>query len=156
MDASDSQFLRKPSLPGLERALAAAPCLRRIGRDHLYAELAQSPPNLCQSLPVNRLARLWRQPEMARTVRIQSTEYPSFFDHFLNSGHHGPRRFFIDQLCVIDLTRRIIHDHDQVVPTPVLKPLVLRSVDMQQHPGERPPITLLAVHPSLWLSCHQS
>src|SRR6266446_10146424 len=34
-DALQSQLLRQTSLPGSKVALAAAPCLRRVGWDHL-------------------------------------------------------------------------------------------------------------------------
>lgn len=39
-DASDSQLLRKPALPGAKPSFAAAACLRRIGRDQLDSQLS--------------------------------------------------------------------------------------------------------------------
>ena len=57
-------------------ALAAAPRLRRVGRDHLHSQLAQRPPHLRQPVRIDLAARLRGEPEMAAPIAVQSAEQP--------------------------------------------------------------------------------
>ena len=53
MDSGQPQLLRQASLPGAKVALAAAPRLRRVGRNHLDAQLAQRPSHLRQPIRIH-------------------------------------------------------------------------------------------------------
>src|SRR5437899_13022509 len=81
---------------------------------------------------------------------------PFAFDHFLQPCHHCHRRFFLHQLRLINLAGGIVQNHDQVIPALVLKPSVQAALDVQQHAGQRPPWTPLAMHPALAPPRHQS
>src|SRR5437588_1999191 len=101
-------------------------------------------------------SHLRRQPEMAAPVAVQRAEHAFAFDHFLQPCHHRHRRLFLHQLRVINLAGGIVQNHDQVIPALVLKPAVPAAVDVQQHAGQRPPWTPLAMHPALAPPGHQS
>src|ERR1019366_8318939 len=60
------------------------------------------------------------------------------------------------QLHIVDLAGGVVQDHDQVVPTLILKPPVFAAVDVQHHPRQRTPLTPLAVHPAPGLALHQA
>src|SRR5205807_7607919 len=55
-----------------------------------------------------------------------------------------------------NLAGGIVQNHDQVIPALVLKPSVPAALDVQQHAGQRPPWTPLAMHPALAPPRHQS
>ena len=46
--------------------------------------------------------------------------------------------------------------YDQVVPTFILKPLMVTSVDVQHHPRQWTPLTPLAMHAAPGLALHQT
>src|SRR5687768_16884013 len=82
---------------------------------------------------------------MTRPVRVQAAENTFSFYHLPYSRHDRSGRFSFDQLGIIDLSGRIVEDHDQVVPPVVTEPLVTRPVDVQHHPLYRLSLTLLAM-----------
>ena len=74
-DPVQAQLLGQLSLPGAEVALASAAGLRRIGRDHLDAQLPQRAAHRGQPLPVHDLPSLRRQKEMAGPAAVQRAEH---------------------------------------------------------------------------------
>ncbi len=122
---SYTHLLGQSPLPCAKAPLAASSGLRRVCRDELYAELSQGTAHLCECLSIDRLSRLWRQPEMAGTIRVQRTKHAFFLDDLTNTSHYRPGRLFIHQLGVIDLRGGVVEEHDQVLPPLVAEPLVL-------------------------------
>jgi hypothetical protein len=101
---------------------------------------------------VDFLALLHRQEEVSPAITVERTEQPFVLDHFTQTCHHGPHRFFLYQLRVVDLASGIVQDHDQVIPAVVIEPAMLTPIDMQQHPWHRascPPTSVGTSFPAL-------
>src|SRR5207248_1108557 len=89
--------------------------------------------------------------------RSEYNEQASRFNNTFECGHNRHRRFFIDQLHVIDLAGRIIEDHDEVlILIQTRNPSMTASIHMQHHARQRTSWTLLAVRSALGVSPHQS
>jgi len=71
-------------------------------------------------------------------------------------GHYGLRRFILDELGVINLIGRIIHHHNQVVPSIILKSLMMTAVQVQQHGGQWPSGPTSTMTSALWRLLHQA
>ena len=93
--------------------------------------------DLRQPVRIDLASSLRRVPEMAAAIAVQGTEHSVLGNHFLQPSHHRQRRFFLAQLCVIDLAGGVIQDHDQVIPAFVLEPLMMATIDVQQHARQR-------------------
>src|ERR1017187_1408477 len=76
--------------------------------------------------------------------------------HFPQRHHHRGGGFLLDQLRVVDLAGGVVQDHNQVMPTLILKPLVMAAVDMQHHARQWAPLPALAMHAALGLPLHQA
>jgi len=77
-------------------------------------------------------------------------------NHLAQGLERRGRPFFLDQQHRIDLTRRIVHRHDQVHRGQAFDPGVARAVLMQQHARKRPAWALLAVRRTLRRLAHQA
>ena len=73
---ASAQLLRQAALPGPEAALAAPARLRRVGRDHLHAQLLQRPAHLRQPLRIDLPPSLRGEQEMAAAIAVQRAEQP--------------------------------------------------------------------------------
>ena len=93
---------------------------------------------------------------MAGAVTVEGAKQSLLFNHGAQSSHYCARRFLLDQLRVIHLAGGVIHDHYQVVPAMITKPLVLTAVDVQQHPGQRSPRPTLPMHAPFPALLHQT
>jgi hypothetical protein len=102
------------------------------------------------------LARFRRHEEVTATIAVQRAEQSFALDHRPQAGHHRPRRFFLHQLGVVDLAIGVVENHDQVIPALVAEPLMLAAVDVEQHPGHRPPLPASSMLAPLAPSCHQA
>ena len=78
-------------------------------------------PTLRQPVGIDLASRFGVSQEMAAVIAVQGTENALALDDFLQSHHHRERRFFLDELRVIDLAGGIVQDDDQVIPTFVLE-----------------------------------
>src|SRR5262245_66293763 len=87
---------------------------------------------------------------MAGPVTVECAEPALVFDHLFQRGHYGLRRFILDELGVINLIGRVIHHHNQVVPSIILKPLMMTAVQVQQHAGQWPSGPTSPVTSALW------
>src|SRR5262249_2825137 len=94
-DSRQPQLLRQPSLPSLKIALTAPTRLRGVGRDHLHPQLFHRPPHLRQPVLVYLPAGLRGHEKMTPPVAVQRTEQTLVPDHFPQTGHHRPSRFFL-------------------------------------------------------------
>lgn len=94
-------------------------------------KLPQSSSDLSQGLSVDGLAGLRRKKEMTRPIRVQAAENTFFLYHLPYRRHDRRGRFSLDHLSVVDLPRRVVEDHDQVVP-PVIagEPLMMTVPSM--------------------------
>src|SRR5215472_7093501 len=149
------QLLRQPSLPSAEITFGTAAGLRRIGGYHLHSQLAQRSTYLRQAVGIDLASRLRGEPEMAAAIAVQSTENALALDDFLQPRHHRERRFFLGELRVVNLAGGIVQDHNQVIPAFVLKPLVMATVDVQQHAWQWTALPPLAMHPAFAGPCYQ-
>ena len=156
LDPAQSQLLGQSSLPGPEVALATPTGLRRVGGNHLHPQLAQRSSHLRQAMGIDLAPHLRRQPKMAAPVAVQGAEQALALDHLPQRRHDRGRRFFLHQLRIVDLAAGIIQNHDQVVPTLVLKPAMPATVHVQQHAGQRPPRSPLAMRSALAPLGHQT
>src|SRR5947207_9014677 len=86
---------------------------------------------------------------MAAPVAVQGAEYAFALDYFLQSCHHGQRRFLFHQLRVIDLAAGIVQNDNQVIPALILEPAMPAAIDVQQHTWQRAPRSAFAMHPAL-------
>ena len=93
---------------------------------------------------------------MGSAVGIERTKQSLLFNHCPQPGHHRDGRFLRRQLRVIDIAGGIVQDHDQVVLTLILKPMVFAAIDVQHHPRQRTPLTPLAMHAAPGLALHQA
>lgn len=98
-----------------------------IGRDHLQAQLTKGSSYLRQAMGIDLAASLEREPKMRAPVTIQSAEQALRLDHFFERSHHRQGRFLFHQLRVVDLVVGVVEDHNQVIPTFILEPTVLRK-----------------------------
>src|SRR5450631_4279503 len=155
-DPAQSQLLRQASLPGREVPFRAAPRLRRVGRNHMHAEFLHGTADLRGTLIIDLATALRRQPEMGPTVGIERTEQPLLFNHRTQPNHHWGGRFLLSQLRIVDLAGGVVQDHDQVVPTLILKPLVIAAIDMQHHPRQWTPLAPLAMYAPPGHALHQA
>jgi hypothetical protein len=72
------------------------------------------------------------------------------FDDLAQRPHHGSRAFIVHQLGRNTLHWwGIIQDHQQIVPTVFLEPLVMTTVDMQQHSWQWTARSFLAMHSAI-------
>src|SRR6266536_1745379 len=86
---------------------------------------------------------------MAAPVAVQGAEHAFALDYFLQSCHHGQRRFFFHQLRVIDLAAGIVQNDNQVIPALILEPAMPAAIDVQQHTRQRTPRSSFAMHSAL-------
>jgi hypothetical protein len=89
-------------------------------------------------------------------IRIQRTKDPLTFHHRTQPHHDRGGGFLLHQLRIVDLAGGVIQDHDQVMPSLILKPLVMAAVDMQHHARQRTTLTALAMYTALPLPLHQA
>ena len=122
----------------------------RKGLDHLDAVRTTF-----QAFTDHRPTRRRRLKKVARPITVERAESPLPLHHFPQRRHHRARRFLLHQLRVVGLAGGVIQHLDQVIPTLVLKPLVPASVQVQQHPRQRPPRSPLAMHAPLPPLLHQ-
>ncbi len=155
-DSAQPQLLRQPSLPGGEAALRATSRLRRVGRNHIHSQFLHGTAHLCRTVIIDLAAALRRQPEMGSAVGIERTEQSLLFNHCPQPGHHREGRFLRRQLRIVDIAGGVIQDHDQVVLTLILKPMVFAAIDVQHHPRQWTPLTPLAMNPASGLALHQA
>lgn len=80
-DPMQPQLLRQASLPGAEVALRTPARLRRLGRDHLNAEVMQGASYLGQPLRIDLAGRLRCEPEVTAPITVQGTEQTLALDH---------------------------------------------------------------------------
>ena len=73
-DAGEPEFLGQALLQGAEHALRAPPCLGRVGRDQLDAELRQGAADLGRGVLVHLAAGLGRVPVVAGAVGVERAE----------------------------------------------------------------------------------
>src|SRR5215469_9688480 len=83
---------------------------------------------------------------MAATVTVQGAKQTLSFDHCPQPHPHRRRRFFLHQLCVIDLAPGIIQNDDPVIPALILEPAMPATADVQQQAGQRSPLPPPAMH----------
>ena len=146
-NAGRRQFLDQAVLVGPEGSLGAPPGLRRVGRDHLHAQLLHGPAKLCQMHLVHLATCLWGIPVMTGPVRIQRTQQPLPLDHLAHPLKTAPGAFLLAQEHRVVFARGSLHRHDQV---PVLPghPFMGTAVLVHQHPRPRRPSPALAVRPA--------
>jgi hypothetical protein len=113
-DAGECELLRQTVLQGLEHALGAPACLRRIGRDMLDAQGLERPAYLRQLLLGHRAAGDRCMKIMAAAIRIEARR-KTLLDEHLEQGPKARRRaFLLNQKSRIDRARGIIRGHDQI------------------------------------------
>ena len=100
----------------------------------MHAKFLHGMAHLRRTLVIDLATALRRQPEMGSAVGIERTEQPLLFNHRPQPGLHCGSGFFRRQLGIVDLAGGIVQDYDQVVPTLILKPLVIAAVNVQHHP----------------------
>src|SRR5216684_1283057 len=93
---------------------------------------------------------------MTAAIGVERAEQAMLANHLAQGLERRRRAFFLDQQHRIDLTRRIVHRHDQVHRGQAFDPGVARPVLMQQHARKRPAWTLLAVRRTLRRLPHQA
>ena len=89
-DAGEPEFLGQALLQGAEHALRAPPCLGRVGRDQLDAELRQGAADLGRGVLVHLAAGLGRVPVVAGAVGVERAEQalgPDRLGHPLEARH---------------------------------------------------------------------
>jgi len=86
---------------------------------------------------VDRLARLWSPKEMTPAIAVQCAEYAFRFDDLAQPRHHRTCRFLFHQPRIVDFARRIVQNHNQVVPTLVPKPAMLAAGIVTLSGGQR-------------------
>ena len=140
------QLLRQPPLMRAERALRAAPRLRRVGRDHLDPEPRHRPTELGRVVPVHLAPRRRRVPVVRAPVRVQRTEQALRLDRLPRPPKAAPRALLLAEEHRIVLVGGVVHGHDQVPPLG-LDPVMVAAVLMHQHARPRralPPLAVLA------------
>ena len=126
----------------------APPCLGRVGRDQLDAELRQGAADLGRGVLVHLAAGLGRVPVVAGAVGVERAEQalgPDRLGHPLEARHGA---LFGDEEGRVDIAGRIVHGDDQIPPS-TGDPLVARAVLMQHHAGQGTARPLAPVRPSL-------
>ena len=146
-DAGEPEFLGQALLQGAEHALRAPPCLGRVGRDQLDAELRQGAADLGRGVLVHLAAGLGRVPVVAGAVGVERAEQalgPDRLGHPLEARHGA---LFGDEEGRVDIAGRIVHGDDQVPPS-TGDPLVARAVLVQHHAGQGTARPLAPVRPT--------
>ena len=147
-DAGEPEFLGQALLQGAEHALRAPPCLGRVGRDQLDAELRQGaadPGSGCPCPPLPPASG--RVPVVAGAVGVERAEQalgPDRLGHPLEARHGA---LFGDEEGRVDIAGRIVHGDDQVPPS-TGDPLVARAVLVQHHAGQGTARPLAPVRPT--------
>src|SRR5215467_12400935 len=113
-DASTTHLLREPSLERPVRTFTSAARLRGPGRDGLNAELLERPAYLRADRPVGRLRTLRRAEEVRRPIAVKRAERPFPLDYRSDRFHDRFGVLFLDEPCVVDLARGVVHDRHQV------------------------------------------
>jgi hypothetical protein len=145
-DAGQRQLLGQTVLQGAEGALGAPPCLGRIGRNVLDAELGERPADLGRLIPGDLLPRLWGVEVMAATVGVERTRQAVGRDHLGERPKAALGAFLLDQEGRVDRGGGVVQGHNQIeLLFERRQPAVGRAVLMQQHAGQRPSGPLLAV-----------
>jgi hypothetical protein len=113
-DPGQRQLLGQAILQGAEGTLAAAPGLRRIGRNMANAELLERPAHLGQLGLRHFAASLGGVEVVAAAVGVELHEQAVPFDHLEQPAKAAQRAFFLDQKGRVDLARGVVHGHDQI------------------------------------------
>src|ERR1035438_4186535 len=122
----------------------------------MHTQFFHGAAHLRRTVIIDLAPALRRQPEVGSAVGIERTEQPLLFNHRTQPGHYSGGRLLLGQLRVVDLAGGVVQDHDQVVPTLILKPRVIAAVDVQHHARQGTSLTTLAVYSTLRLPLHQA
>src|SRR5271166_1119677 len=145
--AGERELLDQPILKRRERALRAPARLRRIGPDVLDPELFERPPDLGQMGAVDLAAGLGGVKVVRPAVGVEAHRQAVLAEHLLQRPKGRGRALLLDQERRGDRARRIVHRHDQVERRLAFEPGVPRTVLVQHHPWQRPPLALAPVRP---------
>jgi len=113
-------------------------------------------PTCVSRVFIHRFARLAGHEEVAAAIAIEGAEQALLLDHLLQRCHDRSRRFFFDQLRIVDLAGGVVEKDNQVVIAVILKPAMRAAINVQQHARQRPARPPAAMRSALAFSRHQS